>query len=159
MTPIGSPSRRSGTPSAVLKTPKRSASDHGIALVRGDVFVVKRAAFVGRAPDDGFDGIGADRMLFDEALEFVREAVGRPEPVEPIVEAEQERPAGTAEARRGFHQGVEDRLQVDGGPADGLEHVAGRGLVGQRLGELAGALLDLGFEGAMRFLDLLLPCC
>src|SRR5262249_18786717 len=41
-----------------------------------------------------------------------------------------------AQARRGFHQRIEHRLQVEGGAADDLEHVGGRGLLLQRLAQL-----------------------
>ena len=45
-----------------------------------------------------------------------------------------------AQPRCGFDQRVEHRLQIEGRPADDLEHVARRGLVFKRLFEVAGAL-------------------
>ena len=45
-----------------------------------------------------------------------------------------------------FHEGIENRLQVKGRAADGLEHLACRGLIGQGLGEFVGAGLNLPIE-------------
>src|SRR5271156_3544972 len=39
----------------------------------------------------------------------------------------------SAKPRGGFADRVEDRLNIEAGPADDLEHVAGRGLVFERL--------------------------
>jgi len=36
---------------------------------------------------------------------------------------------GAAETRHRLHQRVENRLEVDGGAADDLEHVSGSGLL------------------------------
>src|SRR6516164_6390533 len=43
---------------------------------------------------------------------------------------------GAAEARRRLHQRLEHRLEVDGGAADDLEYVSGRGLLLQGLARL-----------------------
>ena len=53
---------------------------------------------------------------------------------------------GLAQARGGFHEGVEYWLQVEGRSADDLEHVARRGLVLERLLEIAGALPQFAQE-------------
>src|SRR5215831_3905017 len=45
-----------------------------------------------------------------------------------------------AKARRRLDQPVQHRLQVEGGPADDLEHVGGRGLLLQRFAQVGRAL-------------------
>jgi hypothetical protein len=46
-----------------------------------------------------------------------------------ILSAVHHRLVGAAKTRHGVHQRIEHRLEVDGGTADYLEHVAGRGLL------------------------------
>ena len=50
---------------------------------------------------------------------------------------------GLAQPRRGFDEGIEHRLQIEGRAADDLEHVRGRGLLLERLAQLRGPRLDL----------------
>ena len=50
---------------------------------------------------------------------------------------------GVAEQRRSVDERIEHRLQVEGRAADGLEHVADRGLLLQRFAQLFGACLHL----------------
>ena len=54
------------------------------------------------------------------------------------------------EGRRTFGQGFEDALKVKGRAADNLEHIAGRGLVFDRLVSLGSAFgkltLQIGYE-------------
>jgi hypothetical protein len=48
-----------------------------------------------------------------------------------------------AEARRRFHDGIEDGLQLRRRAANDVENVAGRGLVFERLSQLRGSRLHL----------------
>ena len=86
-------------------------------------------------------------MLFDECpklagglLRFRREGNGCCYAVHLAVAAVDRAVSGVAEPGGRFGEGVEHRLQVEGRAADDLEHVAGRGLVFERLLEVAGAL-------------------
>ena len=49
----------------------------------------------------------------------------------------------TAQSGGRFGQRVEHGLQIERGAADDLEHVGGRGLLFQRLGEIVGTLAQL----------------
>jgi len=47
---------------------------------------------------------------------------------------------GAAQPSSGFCDGVEHRFQVEGRPADDLQHIASRGLVFERFFEVRGTL-------------------
>ena len=51
------------------------------------------------------------------------------------------------------HQRIENRLQVEGGTTDDLQHLSGRGLLLQRFVEVVCARVDIGFEGFVALLD------
>jgi hypothetical protein len=60
-----------------------------------------------------------------------------------IVVAKQDAELGLADAGRVRQYGLEHRLQLAWRAADDLQHVRGRGLLLQRLGEVVGALAQL----------------
>jgi hypothetical protein len=68
-------------------------------------------------------------MSEDEFLSVDRKTVRRDYFKDVVLPAEHERLVGAAKTRHGVHQRIEHRLEVDGGTADYLEHVAGRGLL------------------------------
>ena len=55
---------------------------------------------------------------------------------------------------RRFNERVEHSLQVESRAADHLKHIGGRGLLLQRLSDLARARLHLGLQGLIALLDL-----
>ena len=88
-------------------------------------------------------------MLFHECpkiagglLRFRREGDGCCYAVHLAIAAVDRAVAGVAEAGGRFGEGVEHRLQIEGRAADDLQHVAGRGLVFERLLEVVGASLQ-----------------
>ena len=52
-------------------------------------------------------------------------------------------PNGVANLRRVLQNGVEDRFKLTGRAADDLQHLKGRRLLLQRLGQIVGALSQL----------------
>src|SRR5262245_50013343 len=76
-------------------------------------------------------------------LVFGRETVICREPVKVTFAAVDERHFRAAEAGGSLGQRIQDRLQIEVRTADDLEYIAGRGLVFERLLEIAGALLQL----------------
>jgi len=74
-------------------------------------------------------------MRFDVGFSFLRRAMYGDQMMQPVVRttAEHIGLVGAAEARHRLHKGVEDRLELGGRTADGLEHVCGGGLLLQRL--------------------------
>ena len=73
-------------------------------------------------------------------------AVDRPLVEHLAVEAQQRARERLAQADRALHDGVEDRLHVGGRARDHAEDLAGRGLLLQRLGQVAVAPVELGEE-------------
>ncbi len=61
----------------------------------------------------------------------------------PLSDADRAAIGRCAELRRGIDQRVEHRLQIERRAADDLQHVGGRGLLLQRLGQIARARLHL----------------
>ena len=107
------------------------------------VFEVNDLLFEGGEPRRGAVALG-DRVFpqpFEEAGVGV---LAGGDVVEPVgAELEQERILGLAKLVRRLDDRVEHRLQVVRRAADDAEHVRGRGLVLERLGQLARARLDL----------------
>ena len=77
------------------------------------------------------------------ALELGGDVVGGHDPQNLTVEAEDQRALGLAQPDRILGQRLEDRLEVERGPADHLEQLAGRRLLLQRHPQLAVARLQL----------------
>jgi hypothetical protein len=95
------------------------------------------------APDEGSRLIGRDVVLAHPVDAFLRKAEGGLDPIASLEEPEQESFIRSAERHGRAHQGIENRLQVEGRPAQRLEDVAGRGLVVEGLLQLARACLHL----------------
>src|SRR6516164_11100508 len=51
-----------------------------------------------------------------------------------------------AQTNSGFHERIEHQPEIESRTADHLEHLGGRGLLLQRLGELTGARFELPFQ-------------
>src|SRR6516164_6263661 len=73
--------------------------------------------------------VGRKGVSADEIPYLLGKATRREHVILVIAAPKHERLVGTAEARGGFHQRVDDCLEVDGRAADSLEHVCGRGLL------------------------------
>ena len=69
------------------------------------------------------------------------------------IEAEDERPLGLAQPDRVLGQRLEDRLEIEGGPPDHLEQLAGRRLLLQRHPQLAVPFLQLLEQAHVRDSD------
>ena len=85
-------------------------------------------------------------MVLDELPELLVETERGSEPVKPVLQTEQTTLVRMAELGCRFHERIENRLQVKSRAADGLEHFAGRRLIGQGFGEFVGAGLNLLIE-------------
>src|SRR5262244_2722344 len=98
----------------------------------------------------GANALSAARVKFAHAayvcLVFGRETVICREPVKVTFAAVDERHFCAAEAGGGLGQRIQDRLQIEGRAADDLQHVAGRGLVSERLVALGGTLGKLPLQ-------------
>ena len=87
---------------------------------------------------------GRDGIPLDEGSELGGDVVGGHDSQKLTVEAEDRRAFGLAEPDGVLGQRLEDRLEVEGGPADNLEQLAGRRLLLERDPQLAVARLQLG---------------
>src|SRR5262245_16731954 len=83
------------------------------------------------------------RLRSGEGVPSGRHGVTPPPPVNLALAVYDEREIRIAQPRSRFGQCIQHRLQIEGRAADDLEHVAGRGLVFQRLLQVAGAVLQL----------------
>src|SRR5262249_1975152 len=108
----------------------------------------------------GASASGADGIPLEDLFLLLREVVGDHESKELTVETEDRRLHGLAQPDRVLGQCLEDGLQIEGGPPDHLEQLAGRRLLLERLGEsrvgfrqLARSLLDLLLEVGARLLE------
>src|SRR4029077_19785041 len=90
--------------------------------------------------------IGRQRMRKEKVLCFVWKATRRHHMVALVESAEHYRLFGAAEPRHRLHQRVEYRLEVGGGTADDLEHVAGRGQLVHRARQFGLAVAQLTQE-------------
>ncbi len=86
---------------------------------------------------------GPNRVLRHPFPEIRRGVVGRRHPEQLAIEPEDECAVGAAEGDRSLGDGVENRLQVECRTADDLQQVRSRGLLPQRLLQVARAGLDL----------------
>ena len=84
---------------------------------------------------------GPDGMLHHPIPKLRCGVVGRRHTQQLAIETEDERPVGPAQPGRTFDHGFEHRLQIERRAADDFEHLSGRGLLLQRLGKIARALL------------------
>src|SRR5579863_4651594 len=73
------------------------------------------------------------------AVPFGPHPEGRSGPIDVAVTGGDQTIIGAAQAGSSLTEGVEHRLQVEGRAADNLQYIAGRGLVFERLLEIAGA--------------------
>ena len=135
-TPIGVPSRMSGTPSTVRKPPipldveqREIRIGQNVGNVDGLPSSNARPTIV---PRPGFSGAVrmTRRKLRRESRSLRRAGTRHPSGVRMA------RGVGLAQARRRFDQRVEHRLQIEGRAADDLEHVGGGGLLLQRFAQL-----------------------
>src|SRR5262249_14604748 len=78
------------------------------------------------------DAARGRRILLDEGSALSWNIVGRHDPENLSIETEDERALGLAQSNRVLGQGLEHWLQVEGGPPDHLEQLAGRLLLLQR---------------------------
>src|SRR5215470_818253 len=92
----------------------------------------------GSAPASWRDGI-----LLHEGSQLWGDVVGGRDSQDLTVEAEDERALGLAQPDRILGQRLEDRLEIEGGPPDHLEELAGRRLLIEGLGEVAIPRLQL----------------
>ncbi len=83
--------------------------------------------------------IDGERMIREELDIGLRIADRGPRAVLIAHAAHDESHVGIAEQRGGVDEGIEHRLQVEGRAADGLQHIADRGLLLQRFAQLLGA--------------------
>ena len=86
----------------------------------------------------------ANGIRLDECSQLRGGIVGGPDSQELAVEAIDERALGLAQPDRVLRQRLEDRLEIERGPADDLEELAGRRLLLERVPQLAVACLQLG---------------
>src|SRR5262245_573346 len=93
--------------------------------------------------------VGRYRMRLHELLVLAREVPGNHGSKHPTVEAEDRRLLGFTQPDRVFGQRVEHRLEVEGGPPDHLEQLAGRRLLLERDAQLAVARLQLREQPAV----------
>src|SRR5262249_29014319 len=91
----------------------------------------------------GAPAAGGHRILLHEGSRLGGGIVGGDESQHLAVEAEDERAFGLAQSHRVFGQRLEDRLEVERGPADHLEQLAGRRLLLERDSQFAVARLQL----------------
>src|SRR5207247_4292327 len=89
---------------------------------------------------------GSDRAPFEEGSEVGGDVVAGDDPQEVPVEAEDERLVPLAQPDRVLGQRLEDRLEIERGPPDHLEQLAGRRLLLERDPQLAVARLQLSEE-------------
>ena len=81
-----------------------------------------------------------DRIPLYDLEPFGRVSVTRRHAIDIAVVPVHQAPVGAAEANRALEQVFKDQLQVEGRPADDLEHVGRRSLLLQRFGELRPSL-------------------
>ena len=103
-----------------------------------------RCAARGRSARRGALASGRDGVPLDEVPELGGDVVSGHHSQELTIEAQDERPLGLAQPDRVLGQRLEDRLEVEGGPADHLEQLAGRRLLLEGHPQLAVARLQLG---------------
>ena len=150
MTPMGSPSRISGTP-IIERTCATSASpflSYKGSSIASAIRTTSRSH--GGSPNDR-PRTGRDRR---RALDFhvLRiEAISRRESVQVLIQPEYDSRVGAAEARCGINHTLQNRLQIELRPADDIEHLRSRSLLFQRLGQVGRALAQ--FTEQPRVLD------
>ena len=98
-----------------------------------------------QGPSGDRSSLELNRNILDIIGKFTGEAVGSGAIEELPLLPGDGATVGLAEPRCGFDQRVQNRLQIERGAADDLEHVSGRGLLFQRLAQLARPRL-LGLE-------------
>src|SRR5206468_6191530 len=86
---------------------------------------------------------GRNGIPLDKSSDLRGGIVGRHDTEQLTVEAEDERSFGLAQPDGVLGERLEDRLQIERGPADDLEQLAGRGLLLERHAQLAVARLEL----------------
>ena len=138
----------------------RQQGPHGVYLSRpvGVLRVGLNVVNVRGAPIEGgarrgAPASGGDRIPLDECYELGGGVVAGHPSQKLTVEAEDERALGLAQPDRVLGQRLEDRLEIEGGPPDHLEQLAGRRLLLEGDPQLAVARLQLGEQAYVRDSD------
>ncbi len=126
-----------------VRVPERRRLGQRVFGVGGDVRDLHRPALQ-HDPTGQCFAARHDRMAFQIFLVFGRPAQCRSRPIDLAIAAQNERHLTFAEPRRRLGNCLQHRLQIEGLPADDLQHVAGRGLIFERLLQIARALPQFG---------------